>query len=94
MAALMAEPATPVISPKKINRQSKRRMDTHETMVSQNVEETAVAQTLVDQFKATLSEKDMKILKMRMNGYTLDEISEKLGCKNHSGVLKRIRKIG
>ena len=59
-----------------------------------NVEETAVAQTLVDQFKATLSEKDMQILEMRMNGDTLEEIAEKLGYKNHSGVLKRIRKIG
>ncbi|MGM9602005.1 MAG: hypothetical protein ACI3W5_10580 [Faecousia sp.] len=74
--------------------------DTHdgqeyeEPDLSQNVEETAVAQTLVDQFKATLSEKDMKILEMRMNGDTLEEIAEKLGYKNHSGVLKRIRKIG
>ena len=61
---------------------------------SQNVEETAVAQALVDQFKATLSEKDMQILELRMNGDTLEEIAEKLGYKNHSGVLKRIRKIG
>ena len=29
-----------------------------------------------------------------MNGDTLEEIAEKLGYKNHSGVLKRIRKIG
>ena len=61
---------------------------------SQNVEETAVAQALVDQFKATLSEKDMQILELRMSGDTLEEIAEKLGYKNHSGVLKRIRKIG
>ena len=61
---------------------------------SQNVEETAVAQALVDQFKATLSEKDKQILEMRMSGDTLEEIAEKLGYKNHSGVLKRIRKIG
>ena len=33
---------------------------------SQNVEETAVAQALVDQFKATLSEKDMQILELRI----------------------------
>lgn len=58
------------------------------------MEETAVAQALVDQFKATLSEKDMQILELRMNGDTLEEIAEKLGYKNHSGVLKRIRKIG
>ena len=61
---------------------------------SQNVEETAVAQALVDQFKATLSEKDIQILELRMSGDTLEEIAEKLGYKNHSGVLKRIRKIG
>ena len=61
---------------------------------SQNVEETVVAQALVDQFKATLSEKDMQILELRMSGDTLEEIAEKLGYKNHSGVLKRIRKIG
>ena len=61
---------------------------------SQNVEETVVAQALVDQFKATLSEKDMQILELRMSGDTLEKIAEKLGYKNHSGVLKRIRKIG
>ena len=58
------------------------------------MEETAVAQALVDQFKATLSEKDMQILELRMSGDTLEDIAEKLGYKNHSGVLKRIRKIG
>ena len=61
---------------------------------SQNVEETVVAQAVVDQFKATLSEKDMQILELRMSGDTLEGIAEKLGYKNHSGVLKRIRKIG
>ena len=59
-----------------------------------DVEESAVAQALVDQFKATLSEKDMQILELRMSGDTLEEIAEKLGYKNHSGVLKRICKIG
>ena len=49
---------------------------------------------MVDQFKATLSDKDMEILKMRMEGKTLEEIAKKLGYQNHSGVLKRIRKIG
>lgn len=43
---------------------------------SQNVEETVVAQALVDQFKATLSEKDMQILELRMSGDTLEEIAE------------------
>lgn len=62
--------------------------------ISQDVEENIVSQALVEQFKKTLSEKDMKILEMRMDEATLEEIAEKLGYKNHSGVLKRIRKIG
>ena len=37
---------------------------------------------------------NMQILELRMSGDTLEEIAEKLGYKNHSGVLKRIRKIG
>ena len=59
-----------------------------------NAEDLDKQQALVDQFKATLSEKDMQILELRMSGDTLEEIAEKLGYKNHSGVLKRIRKIG
>lgn len=61
---------------------------------SQNIEESITSKTLVEQFKATLTEKDMAILQMRMNGNTLEEIARQLGYKNHSGVLKRIRKIG
>ena len=61
---------------------------------SQDVQETVVSQATVEQFKESLSEKDMVILEMRMQGYTLEEIAAKLGYKNHSGVLKRIRKIG
>lgn len=60
----------------------------------QDFEKFIDAQILVDQFKATLSEKDMHILTLRMDGYTLEEIAKKLGYKNHSGVLKRIREIG
>ena len=61
---------------------------------SQDVQETVTSWATVDQFKATLSEKDLAILEMRLQGYTLEEIAAKLGYKNHSGVLKRIRKIG
>lgn len=60
----------------------------------QDFEENVLSEILVEQFKATLSEKDMAILQMRMEGKTLEEIAKKLGYKNHSGVLKRIRKIG
>ena len=59
-----------------------------------DIEEAVTSQVLVDQFKATLSDKDMAILRMRMEGKTLEEIAKKLGYQNHSGVLKRIRKIG
>lgn len=65
-----------------------------EADTSQDVEENVVSQTLVEQFKKTLSEKDMKILEMRMDAATLEEIAEKLGYKTHSAVHKRIRKIG
>ena len=61
---------------------------------SQDVQEAVESQILVEQFKETLSEKDLAILELRMQGYTMEEIAVKLGYKNHSGVLKRIRKIG
>lgn len=41
-------------------------------------------------FKATLSEKDMAILELRVEGYGYKEIADKLGYKNHSGVIKRM----
>lgn len=44
-------------------------------------------------FKATLSEKDMAILELRVEGYGYKEIADKLGCKNHSGVIKRMEAI-
>lgn len=65
-----------------------------EADTSQNVEENIVSQALVEQFKKILSEKDMKILEMRMDEATLEEIAKKLGYKTHSAVHKRIRKIG
>lgn len=61
---------------------------------TQDIEENITSEILVEQFKATLTEKDMAILQMRMDGNTLEEIAKQLGYKNHSGVLKRIRKIG
>ena len=61
---------------------------------SQNVQEAVESQILVDQFKATLSEKDLAILELRIQGRTLEQVARALGYKNHSGVLKRLRKIG
>ena len=44
-------------------------------------------------FIAGLSEKDIEILGLRYEGFTYEEIAEKLGYKNHSGVLKRVQAI-
>lgn len=47
----------------------------------------------VDKFRQTLSEKDMKILQMRNEGYTMQEIADELGYKSASAVKKRIDKM-
>lgn len=60
----------------------------------QDMEGTAITQADAERFLAELPEKDRQILQLRLEGYTLEEIAERLGYKNHSGVLKRIRKIG
>lgn len=44
-------------------------------------------------FKATLSPKDMAILELRVEGYTLEEIADRLGYKTHSAVIKRMEAI-
>ena len=44
-------------------------------------------------FKATLSPKDMAILDLRVEGYTLEEIADRLGYKTHSAVVKRMETI-
>ena len=62
--------------------------------VSANTEEQVISEVMVNQFMESLSEKDRKILEMRLEGYTQEEIADELGYKNHSGVQKRITKIG
>ena len=64
------------------------------TNYSTDVELNFVDDVQVEQFMSTLSDKDKQILKLRIEGRTLEEIADKLGYQNHSGVLKRIRKIG
>ena len=44
-------------------------------------------------FKATLSQKDMAILELRVEGYTYEEIADRLGYKTHSAVVKRMEAI-
>ena len=51
------------------------------------------AEDFCQRFKATLSEKDMAILELRVEGYSYKEIAAKLGYKNHSGVIKRMDAI-
>ncbi|MCL2426727.1 MAG: hypothetical protein FWD05_10375 [Oscillospiraceae bacterium] len=60
---------------------------------SANFENNFIEEDYVEQFKARLSEKDMMILELRVMGFTYKEVAEKLGYKNHSGVIKRIKAI-
>lgn len=59
-----------------------------------DIEQTVVSQVQVQQFLRTLTVKDRQMLTLRMEGLTHQEIADRLGYRNHSGVLKRIRKIG
>ena len=52
-----------------------------------------ISDDYIEQFKTRLSEKDLKILKLRVEGHSYEEIARIMGYKNHSGVLKRIRAI-
>ena len=61
---------------------------------NQNTEERILSEVMIKQFMESLSEKDRKILHMRMEGYSQKEIAQRLGYSNHSGVQKRITKIG
>ena len=61
---------------------------------SADIERTVVSQVQVQQFLNTLTEKDRQMLTLRMEGLTHQEIADRLGYRNHSGVLKRIRKTG
>ena len=60
---------------------------------SSSFEESVIAEDFCQRFKSRLSEKDMEILELRVEGYTYEKIADKLGYKNHSGVIKRIRAI-
>lgn len=57
-------------------------------------EDGSLTNTLAEKFMETLREKDRRILELRLQEKTLEEIAKELGYANHSGVLKRIRKIG
>jgi hypothetical protein len=48
----------------------------------------------VERFTKRLDEKNQRIVKLLLAGYTQAEIAQKLGFANHSGINKRIKKIG
>jgi ribosomal protein L15E len=52
-----------------------------------------ISDEYIECFKKRLSEKDVRILEMRVEGFTYEEIAKEIGYKNHSGVIKRIRAI-
>ena len=58
-----------------------------------DIAESTAAEDFAQRFKARLSPKDMEILELRADGFTYEEIADKLGYKNHSGVIKRMRAI-
>lgn len=61
---------------------------------SQNLETSVVDVAAGQAFLQTLDAKDAMILTLRNHGFTLEEIADELGYTNHTGVLKRIKKIG
>lgn len=56
-------------------------------------EELAVSSALVADFYAELDEIDLAILKLKIEGKTLEEIADILGFKTHSAVQKRMKRI-
>ena len=47
----------------------------------------------MERFLATLTEKDRQIVELRQDGFTYEEIADRLGYKNHSGVIKRVEAV-
>jgi len=60
---------------------------------SSGFEESVIAEDFCQQFKERLSKRDIEILELRVGGFTYEEIAERMGYSNHSGVLKRVRAI-
>ena len=48
----------------------------------------------VNRFLSTIDDKDKQILQMKAEGYTNQEIADRLGYKTHSAIIKRMRKLG
>ena len=56
-------------------------------------ENSVLSELQIAEFAARLSGRDKKILEMKMEGHTAQEIAEAVGYQTHSAVLKRIRHI-
>ena len=56
-------------------------------------DEQAIANVLLEEYWQSLDEKDRKILKLLMGGYTQEEVAEVIGMANNSGVSKRLSKM-
>jgi len=63
------------------------------TVDSANISEDVSAADFCQKFKSRLSKRDMEILELRIIGFTYEQIADKLGYKNHSGVIKRMQAI-
>lgn len=61
---------------------------------SSDIEEQVVSQETINEFTATLDDTDKRILELRMEGRTYEEIAKEVGFKTPSAVHKRITKIG
>ena len=59
-----------------------------------NVEEQVVSQESINEFTETLKKKDKRILELRLEGRTYEEIAKELAYETPSAVQKRIKKIG
>jgi len=52
-----------------------------------------ISDDYIERFKERLSERDLNILELRVEGHIYEEIAQIIGYKNHSGIIKRIRAI-
>lgn len=64
-----------------------------ERINSYSPEELAVSSALVADFYEELDEIDLAILKLKIEGKTLEEIADVLGFKTHSAIHKRMKRI-
>lgn len=59
----------------------------------QAVEQEVVEKRNIEEFKASLSEKDKRILEMRMRGIKPEDIAKAVGYQTQSAAKKRIDRV-